>query len=86
MLELGFEGKRCSLRGKLEKGLPDRVNSGEGLETETVWKWGHVGPVWKSSPWLGQKIRCQWREAGRAAGASGASSARVLNCAGQPGA
>ena len=43
MLELGFEGKRCSLRGKLEKGLPDRVNSGEGLETETVWKWGHVG-------------------------------------------
>ena len=26
MLELGFEGKRRSLRGKLEKGLPDRVN------------------------------------------------------------
>lgn len=43
MLELGFEGRRSSLRGKWEKGLPDRGNSGVGLETETVWTWGHAG-------------------------------------------
>lgn len=69
MLELGFEGKRSSLRGKLEKG-PDRVNSGEGLRLK-LWKWGR-----RQSLRLGQKIRCQWRKQAGAAGASGASSAR----------
>lgn len=43
MLELGFEGRRSSLHGKWEKGLPDRGNSGVGLETETVWTWGRAG-------------------------------------------
>lgn len=30
-----------------------------------------VGPCGQSSLWLGQKIKCQWREAGRAAGPLG---------------
>lgn len=51
MLELGFEG-RNSLCGKLEKGLPDRGNSGEGLETDKCGQCG-CGAMWAELPVAG---------------------------------
>lgn len=44
MLELGFEGKGSSLRGKLEKGIPDRGSGvGKSLEPEAVRTGGRGG-------------------------------------------
>lgn len=83
MLELGFEGKRSSSVENWEKGLPDRVNTGKAWRLK-LWKWGRAG---RAPCVAGTEDKVPvWRKQAGLRGPPGASSARVLNCADQPGA
>ena len=83
MLELGFEGRNPSVEN-WRRAFQTEGTAGKAWRLTSVDS-VDVEPCGQSSLWLGQKIRCQWWEAGRAAGASGASSAWMLRCTVQPG-